>query len=388
MSATLPPVLFVTGEYPPRQGGLADYTRLLREALGERGVRSGVITRRGPPGPGDERDVGRVVERWSLRSLGQVADAAARGSLVHVQYQPAAFDLRGEICLLPLALRLRRADLRVATTFHDARVPYLFPKAGALRRAAVRLLAAASHAVLAADADDLRALGGPSPRYHQVPIGTNVADAPPDGYDRDRFRREQLGVQPGDLVVAYFGFLNSSKGLDPLLDAFDRVRRARPDARLLVLGGEAGASDPTDRLTAARIEGRLAAPGSAVIRPGYLAAPDLSAHLRAADVALLPYVDGASPRRGSLLACASHHLPIVTTEGPGVSLLIREAVALAPRGDASALAETLLALMADSARLEALRSGAARLASETSWERIADRHLAIYRAILRRPVEA
>ena len=41
--------------------------------------------------------------------------------------------------------------------------------------------------------------------------------------------------------------------LFPLLDAFDRLLESRPDARLLLLGGEIGASDPSDRHTAARV---------------------------------------------------------------------------------------------------------------------------------------
>lgn len=377
----LPPVLFVTGEYPPDQGGLADYTRLLREALRTRGVGSSLVTR---SGSASASDVHRSVARWNTRALVQVGRLAPASSIVHLQYQPAAFGLRGEICLLPLYLRLRRPDARFVTTFHDTRVPYLFPKAGPLRRVAVRVLAAASHAVLAADVNDLRWLGGPSSRHFQVPIGSNLADQAPAGYDPDSFRRERLGAQPGDLVVAYFGFLNSSKGVETLLDAFDTVRRARPDARLMLLGGEAGASDPTDRRTAAAIEGRLAAVQSVLVRPGYLTNPELSAYLRAADVALLPYADGASLRRGSLLACAAHGLPIITTLGPGVTPALRDAVALGPPGDTTALAETLLEVVSNREWSAALRAGAARLAAETSWEQIADRHLAIYRAILSR----
>ena len=39
-------VLLVTGEYPPDEGGVADYTRCLAEALAERGMAVDVVTGR------------------------------------------------------------------------------------------------------------------------------------------------------------------------------------------------------------------------------------------------------------------------------------------------------------------------------------------------------
>ena len=125
-------------------------------------------------------------------------------------------------------------------------------------------------------------------------------------------------------MLVYFGLLNSSKGLDTLLDAFALVTAARPDARLLMLGGRVGASDPTDRQTAAGLEQRLTQLGPRIVRPGFQSAAEVSAYLQAADVAVLPYVDGASPRRGSLLACAEHGLPIVSTQP--VSRAVADAV--------------------------------------------------------------
>src|SRR5207248_1185220 len=161
-------------------------------------------------------------------------------------------------------------------------------KAGGLRRMAVTLLARTSHAVLAADEQDLVALGGPAGRYHQVPIGANVVRDPGPGYDRTGFRA-QLGLGADDLLVVYFGLLNASKGLDTLLDAFDLIVARNSRAHLLLLGGEVGASDPTDRLTADRLRDRLDRPGQRVLRTGWLSPPALSAHLLAGDVALLPY---------------------------------------------------------------------------------------------------
>jgi glycosyltransferase involved in cell wall biosynthesis len=349
-------ILFVSGEYPPDVGGVGDYTARLRLELETLGCRTSVITR-------------HHVRRWDARALLFVL-SHARAGVVHIQFQAGAFDLLGDVCLLPLLLRLRR-NVRVVTTFHDAREPYLFPKAGALRGKALRLLARSSHAVLAADERDLATLGGPSSHYYQVPIGSNIEAGP--GKDSVR---AQLGFGTSDLVLVYFGLLNSSKGLDTLLDAFAIVTVRRPDVRLLLLGGAVGASDPTDRQTASDIEPRLARFGERIVRPGYLKSSDLSAHLKAADVAVLPYADGASPRRGSLLTCAEHGLPIISTDP--VSPAVADAVLGVPAGSANALADAVLRVADDPDARERLRAGSAALALRCNWRTIAERHLAIY----------
>lgn len=378
------PILFVSGEYPPDAGGVGDYTARLAAALGalDPSLDLSVLTRDRPSTgvtPGGPTLLGRV-QRWDARTLGTIVRATPPNGMVHLQYQAAAFSLRGEICLAPLALRARRPDARVVTTFHDARAPYLFPKAGRLRPLAVRLLARTSHAVIAAEPADLAQLGGPSPRHHQVPIGSNVDCAPPAAYDRAAFRAT-LGLAGDGLAIAYFGFLNHSKGLDTLLDVFARVSASRPAARLLLLGGSASASDPTDRATADRVEARLAPLRGRIHRPGYLQPADLSAYLLAADVALLPYADGASMRRGSLLACAVHGLPIVTTTPAGGARLLREVVLACTPGDAVCLAEIVVRVATDRALAGRLRDGSARLAAAVSWPRIAAHHLRIYRTL-------
>ena len=366
-------VLLVSGEYPPDVGGLADYTACLRRALIERGLRLAVLTRRGPGSP--EPGVHRLVQRWDARSLRHLLRLAPRGGIVHIQFQPAAFDLLGDICLAPLLLRSRA---RVVTTFHDARPPYLFPKAGRLRALATRLMARTSSAVLASDERDLRALRAPPASSHVVPIGSNVPCEPPPGYDREAFRA-QLGLAPGDLGVAYFGLLNASKGLATLVGAWQRILQAQPRARLLLLGGPIGASDATDQATACRVLADLEPFGERVVRTGYLPRAALSAHLLAADVALLPYADGASPRRGSLLACAAHSLPIVSTAPAAAGL--DQVVLAEPAGDADALAGAVLRVGREPGLSERLRRGAARLAEQTAWYRIADQHLGIYRSV-------
>lgn len=349
---------FISGEYPPDIGGVGDYLAALRTALGLHN--SSVVTR---------RDVGH----WDARALMWLLRHAPSDGIVHIQYQAAAFDLLGDICLLPSLLRRLRPAVRCVTTFHDVRVPYLFPRAGPLRARAVRLLARTSHAVVAADQRDLDGLGAGA-GYH-VPIGANVACSPPIGYARADFRR-RIGLESDSLAIVYFGLPNASKGLDLLFDTFNDVLAQQPGARLLLVGGDPGTSDRTDVMTAGRVQARLARFGERAVLTGWLPNSEASAYLLAGDVALLPYLDGASARRGSLLACAAHGLPIVSTQPAGaeVAPYVR-----AEQPHAGALARAVLETQRQPCNL---RSASRELTERTSWPKIAARHLEIYQQLL------
>jgi glycosyltransferase involved in cell wall biosynthesis len=121
---------------------------------------------------------------------------------------------------------------------------------------------------------------------------------------------------------------------------------------------------------------RLEGLGDRVVRTGWLPPAQISAYLLAGDVALLPYADGASARRGSLLACAVHGLPIVSTQPAGaeVSPYIK-----AVEPSASALSAAALEAHETPADLHA---ASLALAEQTSWPRIAARHVDVYKRLL------
>jgi len=98
-----------------------------------------------------------------------------------------------------------------------------------------------------------------------------------------------------------------------------------------------------------------------------------------ADIALPPYADRASPRRGSLLACAEHGLPSVSTlpAAPEVA----DAVHAVP-ADPRQLAEAVLHLTQTQSEIARLGTNAHALAARTAWPHIAAAHVQIYEDLL------
>jgi len=277
-------------------------------------------------------------------------------------------------------------------TFHDLKVPYLFPKAGRLRWWVNLALARWSDAAIVTNAEDFARLstysfGRP---LSLIPIGSNISPETPAGYDRERWRA-QWGLKPDDLLLSYFGFLNESKGAETLVRALDKLVQSAPNIQLMMVGGKVGSSDPTNLAYLKKIECLIEELGltDRVFWTGYTPQPEVSANLLASDICVLPYQDGASFRRGSFMAALAHGLPIVSTR-PRVDvpeLRHGENILLVPPDAPVALAAAIVRLAEDAKLRRCLGEGAARLAQEFTWEKIAEKTGALYEEISNSEVE-
>jgi glycosyltransferase involved in cell wall biosynthesis len=375
----------VTGEFPPMQGGVGDFTRQLGAALAALGVESHIITsRRAAASDVSDLVLHPIIRRWSFLSLWRIRALASRLrlDLLNLQYQAAAFELSAPIHFLPWV-----AGVPVVVTFHDLRVPYLFPKAGRLRAAAITHLARSAAGVITTDPTDAEELGrrGGISRLAQVPIGSNLPPLPPPGYDRESWRTG-LGVRPDELLLGHFGFLNQSKGGDTLISALAILGDRKAPARLVLIGGQTGSSDAANVAFEAQIERQIARYdlGSRVIRTGFVDASQVSAHLLACDAIVLPYRDGVSFRRGSLLAALSHGCAVITTEPARRLPELRdgENIRLVPPDSAPALVLAITELLQAPDLRARLGQGARQLAAKFTWEAIAARTLDFFRSIV------
>jgi glycosyltransferase involved in cell wall biosynthesis len=392
----------ITGEFPPMQGGVGAFTERLAKSLCTLGHEVHVISRRQTrpqledgqrPGLGQLREPVKVswgvlhpvARRWGWSDVARIAQIALRYELevLDVQYQAAAYNMHSPaINLGPWRLKGLAATV---VTFHDLRVPYLFPKAGPLRRYIVRLAAQKSHGVIVTNGADRRVVEGwlkDKGRVAEIPIGSNVQvhDA---GKEVVAQARRDLRLADDAFLLGYFGFLNESKGADNLVQA---LASQPPNVHLVFIGGRTGSSDQknNERFVASVEELahslRLA---ERVHWTGFLPDDRLSALMRAVDLMVLPYRDGVSLRRGTLMAALAHGRPIISTRPDGdVSAFAHgENIWLAGRDDVQALATAIDTLRQDEPLRNRLAHGARQLAATFSWESIARRTVAFFEAL-------
>lgn len=375
----------VTGEYPPMEGGVGAFTRELALALADLNHEVFVFTRSIVRGSMDQGiNLAAIAgKQWGWKTIGQIRSWAEHEKLdiLNLQFQTAAYDMHPSIHWVPRALT--QAGLPTVTTFHDLRAPYLFPKAGPLRAWSVRQLARWSSGVIATDHADEATLRD---RWHVkhvrwIPIGSNVKPIAVDGAKRIEVR-SRLGLRPEQLLISYFGFLNETKGALTLVDALDLLVQSGIDAHIVMIGGRAGASDPTNFDYGQRVDQQIEGLGlqNRVSWSGFVDDAAVSSYFYASDITALPYSDGASLRRGTLMAALAHGRAIVTTS-PAAPELAGVVETVSP-GNSSALARMLTTLWQDMNRRALLEQAAARASEQFSWHGIAQVTSSFYQELI------
>lgn len=178
---------------------------------------------------------------------------------------------------------------------------------------------------------------------------------------RDPALRERWGVAPRSLAVLYVGRLAAEKNLELAIAAFQSIRRARPDARLILVGDGPMTS-------------RLRARHPAFVYCGMRQGEDLANHYASADLFLFPSLTETfgnvvlEAMASGLAVAAFDYAAARAHVEPGLSGL------LAPFGDADAFVVAATALARDADALEAMgqaaRRGMARLDSEHIYDRL------------------
>ncbi len=347
-------------------GGVSDHTLLMVRALVDAGD---VVDVWMPPAHGTPEAIpGASVHVLpslfgmdALRILRRALRAQAAGTRVLVQYVPTGFGWR--MMNLPFAALLfmqRKRGLDVY--FHEVgfviarRARWRRNVAGVVHLAMNWLTVRAASRVFVAIPEwqrRLELLGmRATPKYvvDWVPVPSNV----PDTADAGRVTeiRNTLRSRGGTAVVGHFGTFGRYH-VAVLSPAFTKILDDAPGRIGLFVGRNSVAMRNVVLHSRPDLAPRIVATGG-------LEAAEVSAYLSACDVLVQPYEDGASSRRGSLMAGIALGRAVVTNRGPVTGSVwgTEVVVELTDSADADALANAVGALLADPARREALGASA------------------------------
>jgi len=203
---------------------------------------------------------------------------------------------------------------------------------------------------------------------------------------RDALRRRFGVTDPGAQVLAFAGRLVKEKGVNELLDAFERLRPHHPGLQLLVAGNVRDSDDPKNEkaVYGKAVAARMAAlPG--VHWVGSLRPEQMHEFLLAGDVFVMPSL-WHDPFPTVMLEAAAAGLPIVAAARGGITEFLEDCPGFRFVGDpadAGELAEAISAFVdAPAQRAAAGRWLRARVESGFDWPRVCEEFEDLYDTLL------
>ncbi len=248
-----------------------------------------------------------------------------------------------------------------------------------------QLIADADHITVSSQrekVDMIWAYGAPPEKITVVPCGVDTQMFRPLDATASK---NHLGL-PDKKLILFVGRIDPVKGIDTLLKAMVMVRKqtgGSHDARLLIVGGDKDGSDYSADSEIARLK-RLTAE---------LNMQDTVTFLGSQRQDLLPYYYAAAemcilPSRYEsfgmvALEAMSCGTPVIASKVGGLTSLIQDERCgfVVPEGNKQALAEKICLLLDNPPLRESLGWNARERAIQYGWQAIADRILALYRAL-------
>jgi glycosyltransferase involved in cell wall biosynthesis len=359
---------FLTPEYSPRHGGVADHTRQIATEIARTGESVHVW---GPKGSVCE-DAGAVVVHSELGHFGPadlqranaMLDAFPSPRRLIVQWVPHGYGRHAMNLSFCLWLWRRSvAGDSIELIVHEPFVTF----SGGIRQRALAAVQRSMALIILSVARRVwvttRAwtpllepyLPGRNTAIDWLPVPSNLPPAAAAAVNgvRNRYAPANEGL------VGHFG-THGSLVTSLLEDVLVQAAEDHPSARFLLIGS--GSETFRSALVArdARLADRLFATGP-------LSSADLAAHVGACDVLLQPYPDGITSRRTTTMAGLFARVPVVTTQGVLTERFWCDEmpVKLADVGDVRAIVDHVVDLLANPA--ERRRQGDAGRALYDRW---------------------
>jgi glycosyltransferase involved in cell wall biosynthesis len=364
-------VLLITGSFPPMKCGVGDYTACLARALAKiQNTRVAVLTSYCTDAgvSNDIFEVFPVVRGWGISDISGIVKTIKmwRPDVIHIQYPTQGYGRRLLPWLLP-GICHYLLNIPVVQTWHES-----FQSISLKHRLIGLLIAVVPGGLIVVRPDYKAKLPQffrwliRHKRYEQIESASTIPVRRLTRHERDEVRA-QYG-NPGKLLIAFFGFIFPTKGIEQIFDIAD------PQTHHLVLIGHLDSSDAYHSQLLDYIKN--GAWSTAVTVTGFLPASGVGRVLSAADAIVLPFVSGGGAWNTSILAAQAQGTFTLTTayERHGYSDSINTYYACP--GDITDM-RTALGMYIGR------KNNDAGVSAVNDWETVAKKHLGFYESALR-----
>ncbi|MEO0082910.1 MAG: glycosyltransferase family 4 protein [candidate division WOR-3 bacterium] len=358
-------VLFITGSSPPEICGVGDYTDKLATSLVQKGLCVEVLSR-GKLTKYNKSflNISQINNKWRGKDLLEIMAVIKKFSpeLIHIQYPSIGF---GNSLVPQLVSSIYRLFLiPIITTIHEFKIAHI------LRKMSILIFIYTSQKVIFTTNEEknyvikfVKNCRKATKKFEVIPIGSNLPNL------------ESQNFYDSNLVI-FWGMFHKGKNIEVLLKGFQIAKMRNPNLRLLLIGGK----HPRYSNFINEIEYYIKDLGLdksvdfMINQP-----PNIIAHcLQKSCVAVLPFSDGVTFRRGTFIAAAQLGVPVITCKGEDTpkELLNNHNIIFAD--NYVEIASAILSITSDMNKRKNLSKNIKALMNEFNWDSIAEKHIKIY----------
>jgi glycosyltransferase involved in cell wall biosynthesis len=333
-------VVYLVAVRPGQKCGVADYTRQLAQAVTQQGIDARV----------------EELPAWSIPALRGLTETygGQEATIFHLQYPSLGMGKSCAPALLPMVFPRRR----VFITLHE------FEKFNPVRKLYFLFSGLFTGNFIFTNEHERQIFSRFLPwrenSCHIIPIGNNIAVFP--------VRNEIGRVHRRRLI--YFGQIAPDKGIEEFLQTVEHLRRQNDDIPCSIIGA---LLDPNSEIARKIRDVSNACRIDCLFN---LSSEDVSKELQKASIALLPFPEGVSDKRGSALVCLKHGLAVITRHSDLTPQWWRETTHGVENSQYAA--RMIGDILAGRREKVPLPSMLAHALSEREWSNIAKSHIALY----------
>ncbi len=362
----------IIGNYPPRQCGIATFTKDLNEGFRENGVTTAVVAmndglyRYDYPG-----DVVCEIEQNVMASYISAAEYLNSNNFdaVIVQHEFGIYGGKDGIHLIQLLKRLR---IPVITTLHT-----ILDDPTENQRRVINELANISQKLVCISRKGIELLQTVYgiPPSECVHIHHGVHQYVPKDVDS---LRKKLGVE-NKMVLLTFGLLSRNKSIEVVINALPEVVKKHPNTVYIVLGAthpHVVKHEGEDyRLMLIRLVNKLQLEKNVIFINRFVSNDELFSYLGLCDIYVIPYLGEKQISSGTLIYTMGAAKPIISTPfWYAREMLADERGLLFGFRDSEELSEKINDLLSDEEKRKTIAQNAFTLAKECYWPMISQQY--------------
>jgi glycosyltransferase involved in cell wall biosynthesis len=370
------------GDFPPRQCGIATFTRDLHQAVTRQRPEwsSPVLSVTDPGFHYDYPDVVRFeLPERSFSSYQRAADFInlSHADLLCIQHE---FGIYGGPAGSHLLNLMRRLRLPVVTTLHT-----VLDNPTSEQRRVMEELLQQSDALVVMSERGRRILNKTydviDAKIHLIPHG--IPDQP---FVDPNFYKDQYGIA-GRPMMLTFGLLSPGKGIEYGIESLPAILEQHPDLVYVILGAThpnlVRAEGEAYRKSLERQAQRLGVEDNVIFVNRFVDDQQLAEYIGATDIYLTPYLNPAQITSGTLAYCYGAGKAVVSTPYWHAEELLADGRGLlVPFRDGAAIAAAVNSLLNEPGRLHAIRKQAWLAGRDMVWSAVGERYARLFEELL------